>query len=79
MTTRVVIPTDDGATAEARPAGFEVLESIEPDALPDVVVIDEIGTDPAALARMREARAATPAAKLVLLTSSTDVEWLEEA
>jgi DNA-binding NarL/FixJ family response regulator len=91
---RIAILADDAATAEGfrrglrRPAGFQVVCCVEPaehcgpalaQALPDVVVIDEMGADAAALDRIREARLAAPAAKLVLLTRGSDPQWLEQA
>ena len=79
MTTRVVILTDDGATPEAQPPGFVVMESIDAEAPPDVVVIDEMDAGAAALQRIRDARRTAPAAKLVLLTGGTDRQWLEDA
>lgn len=79
MTTRVVLLTDDAATAEALPPGFEVMESIDPDVLPDAVVIDELGADSATIERIRKARSAVPDAKLVLLTDSPNQQWLEAA
>ena len=79
MATRVVMLMDDEATAEARLPGFEVMACIDADALPDAVVIDEMGADPTALERIREARSAAPDAKLVLLTGSADRQWLEAA
>ena len=70
---------DDGATAEAQLPGFEVQRSIEAQRAAGVVVIDDTGSRPAALERT--ARPARPLrdAKLVLLTHSTDIQWLEEA
>ena len=79
MANRVVMLMDDGATAGARLPGFEVSGSIDADAPPDVVVIDEIGADATTLERIRAARAAAPGAKLVLLTGSQDPQWLRAA
>jgi DNA-binding NarL/FixJ family response regulator len=77
--TRVVILTDDAATAAPRVPGFEFLGSIDAEEPPDVIVIDEPGADAAALERIRTARASAPDAKLVLLTPSRDPLWLEDA
>ena len=79
MANRVVMLMDDGATAGARLPGFEVTASLDADAPPDVVVIDELGADATALEHIRAARAAAPAAKLVLLTGSQDPQWLRAA
>jgi DNA-binding NarL/FixJ family response regulator len=79
MATRVVMLMDDAAAAEALLPGFVVMASIDADALPDAVVIDEMGADPAALEHIRAARTAAPGAKLVLLTGSPDPQWLEAA
>jgi DNA-binding NarL/FixJ family response regulator len=64
---------------DARLPGFEVMASIDADAPPDAVVIDELGADPATLERIRAARSAAPGAKLLLLTGSADPGWLEAA
>ena len=59
--------------------GFVLMGSIDAAEPPDAVVIDELDADAAALERIREARAAAPEAKLVLLTRSRDPQWLEDA
>ena len=43
------------------------------------VVVDEMTEHATALARIREIRTAAPAAKVVLVTSSMDADWLAEA
>jgi DNA-binding NarL/FixJ family response regulator len=45
---------------------------------PDAVVIDEMTQPGGAAARVKEARAAVPAAKVVVLTSHMESEWLAE-
>jgi DNA-binding NarL/FixJ family response regulator len=77
--TRVVILTDDAATAEPRVPGFVIMGSVDAHTPPDAIVIDEMGADAAALERIRAARASAPDAKLVLLTRSRDPQWLEDA
>jgi DNA-binding NarL/FixJ family response regulator len=57
-----------------RPCGSPVAE-----AAPDVVVIDEMSQPEAALASIREIRAAVPGTKIVLLTVRMDADWLGEA
>ena len=46
---------------------------------PDVVVMDEMSDRDAVLARVREARGAAPSAKLVMLATDMDSEWLARA
>jgi DNA-binding NarL/FixJ family response regulator len=46
---------------------------------PDVVVLDEMAKPALALARIQEARAAAPDAKVVLLTGRMHEAWLAEA
>jgi DNA-binding NarL/FixJ family response regulator len=48
-------------------------------AQPDVVLVDDMAQSPAVTERVREAHAAVPTAKLVLLTSRMDPAWLAEA
>jgi len=79
MANRVVMLRDDGATAGALLPGCEVTGSIDADAPPDAVVIDDSGTDATTLERIRAARSAAPGAKLVLLTGSQDPQWLRAA
>jgi DNA-binding NarL/FixJ family response regulator len=56
-----------------RPCGTELIA-----ADPDAVVIDEMTQPGGAAARIKEARAAVPAAKVVVLTSHMEGEWLAE-
>jgi len=46
---------------------------------PDVVVLDEMRDTSAILARIREARGASSTAKLVLLSTNMESDWLAEA
>jgi DNA-binding NarL/FixJ family response regulator len=46
---------------------------------PDVVIVDEMGDRPQALARLAEVGASLPSATAVLLTSSMDRDWVGEA
>ena len=49
------------------------------EAAPDVVLVDDMSAAESTLARIREVRAAIPAAKIVLLTIRMEAEWLAEA
>jgi DNA-binding NarL/FixJ family response regulator len=46
---------------------------------PDIVVVDQMRSSEAALARIGEVRAALPAAKIVLLSTAMDPAWLSDA
>ena len=48
------------------------------EAEPDLVLIDDMSERQATLSRIREVRAAVPAAKIVLLTVRMDGDWLAE-
>src|SRR5919108_634091 len=48
-------------------------------AQPDVVLVDEMTDETVVVARVREARAAVAAAKLVLLTTQMQAAWIGEA
>jgi DNA-binding NarL/FixJ family response regulator len=48
-------------------------------AAPDVVIFDEMRDAGCAIARIREARTAAPAAKLILLAPRMERQWLAEA
>jgi DNA-binding NarL/FixJ family response regulator len=91
---RVLIVTDNALVAEAlrrelrHASGCHVIGYVNgrrPCAMPiatadpDVVLIDEMSARAMALARIPEIRAAVPNAKLVLLTSSMQQDWLAEA
>jgi DNA-binding NarL/FixJ family response regulator len=79
MAMRVVMLMDGAAAGGALLPGCELLEALDADAPPDAIVIDGPAPDPVTLARIREARAASPEAKLVLLTGSHDPPWLDAA
>jgi DNA-binding NarL/FixJ family response regulator len=49
------------------------------EAEPDVVIVDDMTAHGTALARIREIRVAVPDAKVVLVTTSMDPDWLAEA
>jgi DNA-binding NarL/FixJ family response regulator len=49
------------------------------EAEPDVVIVDDMTAHGTALARIREVRTAAPDAKVVLVTTSMDPDWLAEA
>jgi DNA-binding NarL/FixJ family response regulator len=48
------------------------------EANPDLVLVDDMSERQATLSRIREVRAAVPAAKIVLLTVRMDGDWLAE-
>ena len=91
---RVLIVADSGATAEGirhelkHTPTFEVIGYVDGRAsatrtvtlaAPDVVIIDEMDGRSRVLTRIREARDAVPLAKLVLITSSMNPQWLSDA
>lgn len=91
---RVLIITDNAVAAEAmrrelrHAPGCEVLGYVNgrhecagtvAAAAPDVVVVDDMGSRPNALDRIRDARCAVPGAKIVLLTGQMEGDWLADA
>ena len=91
---RLLIIANDGLSAEGlrrelkHTPGFEVVgyangradaTAAVALAAPEVVVIDEMDGGPLVLRRIREARDAVPAAKLVLVTSTMTERWLSDA
>lgn len=60
---------------EGRAACAETIAALAP----DVVVLDDLGARDDALARVAEARAAAPDAKIILLPARMDPAWLSEA
>lgn len=92
--TRVVVVADTGAvladltTAVASIEGAYIVRhgssrvpigGLVAGAAPDLVVIGDLHVPEDALARLAEIRAAVPAAKVVILSSSVDAGWLAEA
>jgi DNA-binding NarL/FixJ family response regulator len=90
---RVLIVVDNALTAEAirremrHVPAHEVLGYVNgrascsiavADAAPDLVVVDDMSERDMTLARIREVRAAVPAAKVVLLTARMEAAWLTE-
>jgi DNA-binding NarL/FixJ family response regulator len=90
---RVLIVVDNALTAEAIRRELRHIPACEvigfvngrapcamtaADAAPDLVLIDDMGESVATLSRIREVRAAVPAAKIVLLTVRMENAWLSE-
>jgi DNA-binding NarL/FixJ family response regulator len=59
--------------------GAAPIGAVVADTRPDVVVVDDLGAAERAIARIDEARGATPAAKIVLLVPGTEHRWLDDA
>jgi DNA-binding NarL/FixJ family response regulator len=91
---RVLIVADDACAAEAIRRGLRYIPNCSvlgyvaarrpcggplKHAMPDLVVFDESREPGAIVARIREARSATPQAKLLMLTSRMDTTALAEA
>jgi DNA-binding NarL/FixJ family response regulator len=91
---RVLIVADNALTAEGvrrelrHVPTFEVLGYVDgrsncaaaiAHAAPELVAIDEMRREEDVLARIRETRAAVPSAKLILLTSQMNAQWLTQA
>ena len=90
---RVLIVVDNALTAEAIRRELRHIPACEvigfvngrapcamtaADAAPDLVLIDDMSESLATLSRIREVRAAVPAAKIVLLTVRMEDAWLGE-
>jgi DNA-binding NarL/FixJ family response regulator len=63
-----------GYTSGRAPVGPVVEQS-----RPDVVIVDDLGSPTAAVARIGEARSAAPSAKIVLLVPDPTEGWIEDA
>jgi DNA-binding NarL/FixJ family response regulator len=90
----VVIVTDNGFAAEAIRRSFRGASGVRvagyvdgrgpvgtavAEALPDIVLIDEMTWSANAVARIAEVRRAAPAAKIIVLTAEPGAPWLAEA
>jgi DNA-binding NarL/FixJ family response regulator len=93
MNDSVLVVADNALAAEAirrelRAAGIPLVGYVDgrrpcgdavEDADPGIVVLDDMGGQVRAVARISEVRAAAPGAKLVLITLSMDLDWLGRA
>jgi len=90
----VVIVTDNGFAAEAIRRSFRGASGVRvagyvdgrgpvgaavAEALPDIVLIDEMTWSANAVARIAEVRRAVPAAKIIVLAAEPGAPWLAEA
>ena len=73
------VQTVSGTYIARHASGCRSLDRIVSALSPDVVVIGELASGRDALDRLAEIRRSAPAAKVVLLSSRTDADWLADA